>query len=145
MREAENEQPMPDGNSPALAVDGKYPTFVLGEEEYGVEILKVREILGMMPITNVPRTPPFVKGVINLRGKVIPVIDLRLKFGMPEIEYAQETCVIVVEVDGVPMGIIVDTVREVTTSPPTRSRRRRSSARRLTPPSSAAWGRSASV
>lgn len=91
----------------------KYLTFVLSNEEYGLEILKVREILGMMPITAVPQTPSFVKGVINLRGKVIPVVDLRLKFDMPEIEHTQETCVIVVEVGEVQMGIIVDTVREV--------------------------------
>lgn len=93
--------------------EGKYLTFVLGSEEYGLEILKVREILGMMAITAVPQTPPFVKGVINLRGKVIPVVDLRLKFGMEEAKYTQETCVIVVEVGGVQMGIIVDTVQEV--------------------------------
>ncbi len=93
--------------------EGKYLTFVLGEEEYGLEILKVREILGMMTVTAVPQTPTFVKGVINLRGKVIPVIDLRLKFGMKEIAYTQETCVIVVEVNDILMGIIVDTVQEV--------------------------------
>jgi purine-binding chemotaxis protein CheW len=93
--------------------EGKYLTFVLGEEEYGLEILKVREILGAMPITAVPQTPQFVKGVINLRGKVIPVVDLRLKFGMEEIDQTEETCVIVVEVADMQMGIIVDTVREV--------------------------------
>lgn len=93
--------------------EGKYLTFVLGEEEYGLGILNVREILGMMPVTAVPQTPEFVKGVINLRGKVIPVVDLRLKFSLPEIEYGQETCVIVVEVGGVQMGIIVDAVQEV--------------------------------
>lgn len=92
---------------------GKYLTFVLAQEEYGVGILHVREILGMMPITPVPQTPEFVKGVINLRGKVIPVIDLRLKFRMVEAEYTQETCCIVVEVEGIQMGIIVDTVNEV--------------------------------
>ncbi len=64
--------------------DGKYLTFSLAGEEYGIGILKIKEIIGMMPITTVPRTPPFVKGVINLRGKVIPVVDLRLKFGMEE-------------------------------------------------------------
>jgi purine-binding chemotaxis protein CheW len=93
--------------------EGKYLTFVLAAEEYGLEILRVREILGTMPITPVPQTPEFVKGVINLRGKVIPVIDLRLKFGMPAVDYTQETCIIVVEVDGVQMGVIVDTVSEV--------------------------------
>ncbi len=92
---------------------GKYLTFILADEEYGLEILKVREIIGVMEITAVPRTPQFVKGVINLRGKVIPVIDLRLKFDMEEAERTEETCIIVVDVDGVEMGIIVDKVSEV--------------------------------
>jgi len=92
---------------------GKYLTFVLAGEEYGLEILKVREIIGMMDITAVPRTPAFVKGVINLRGKVIPVVDLRLKFVMPEAERTEETCVIVAQVGAVEMGIIVDKVSEV--------------------------------
>lgn len=92
---------------------GKYLTFVLAEEEYGLEILKVREIFGMMDITAVPRTPDFIKGVINLRGKVIPIMDLRLKFGMPEAEHTDETCIIVVQVDGLDMGIVVDRVSEV--------------------------------
>ena len=92
---------------------GKYLTFALAEEEYGLEILKVREIISMSEITSVPKTPPYVKGVINLRGKVIPVIDLRLKFAMDEAPYTDETCIIVVDVDGVEMGIIVDHVSEV--------------------------------
>ena len=92
---------------------GKYLTFALDEEEYGLEILKVREIISMSEITSVPKTPEFVKGVINLRGKVIPVIDLRLKFTVEEIPYTDETCIIVVNVDGVEMGIIVDHVSEV--------------------------------
>ncbi len=92
---------------------GKYLTFALADEDYGVEIMLVREILGILPITLVPQTPPFVRGVINLRGKVIPVIDLRVKFGMPAREYDKETCVIVVEVSGVQMGVIVDRVQEV--------------------------------
>jgi purine-binding chemotaxis protein CheW len=91
----------------------KFLTFVLAGEEYGLEILKVREIIGMMDITSVPRTPDFVSGVINLRGKVIPTIDLRLKFGMPGAERTEETCIIVVDVGGVEMGIIVDKVSEV--------------------------------
>jgi purine-binding chemotaxis protein CheW len=96
------------------AVDeGKFLTFALGKEEYGIEILKVREIIGLMESTTVPQTPDYMKGVINLRGKVIPVIDLRLKFSMPEVEYTQETCIIVVDVDGVQAGIIVDSVSEV--------------------------------
>jgi len=92
---------------------GKYLTFVLADEVYGLEILKVREIIGMMDITAVPRTPDFVKGVINLRGKVIPVVDLRLKFGMPPAETTEQTCIIVVNVGNVEMGIVVDMVSEV--------------------------------
>ncbi len=95
------------------AKEGKYLTFVLGHEEYGLEILKVREIISVMEITEVPQVPPFIKGVINLRGKVIPVIDLRLKFGMPAIEYTRETCIIVVNVHDLLLGIVVDTVAEV--------------------------------
>jgi len=96
---------------------GKYLTFSLAEEEYGIGILKVKEIIGMMPITSVPRTPEFVKGVINLRGKVIPVMDLRLKFSMEAIPYSERTCIIVVEIDSdaatVLIGIVVDAVSEV--------------------------------
>ncbi len=96
---------------------GKYLTFSLADEEYGIGILKVKEINGMMPITSVPRTPDFVKGVINLRGKVIPVIDLRLKFGIPSIDYTDRTCIIVVEIDAndmtIQIGIAVDAVSEV--------------------------------
>jgi len=97
--------------------EGKYLTFSLAGEEYGIGILKVKEIIGMMPITTVPRTPPFVKGVINLRGKVIPVVDLRLKFGMEEMGYTERTCIIVVEIKGqggsLLIGIVVDSVSEV--------------------------------
>jgi purine-binding chemotaxis protein CheW len=97
--------------------EGKYLTFALGNEEYGLEILKVREIIGMMEITGVPQTPDYVKGIINLRGRVIPVIDLRLKFGLPPAEYTERTCIIVVEVRGetgaIQMGIVVDSVSEV--------------------------------
>lgn len=97
----------------ARGTEGKYLTFVLGGEEYGLEILKVREIIGLMEITSVPQTPVFIKGVINLRGKVIPVIDLRLKFGMEEAEPTEETCIIVVDIGGAMIGILVDTVSEV--------------------------------
>ncbi|MHC4662720.1 MAG: chemotaxis protein CheW [Planctomycetota bacterium] len=96
---------------------GKYLTFRLGPEEYGLEILKVKEIIGVMDITAVPRTPHFIKGVINLRGKVIPVMELRAKFGMETIEYTEQTCIIVVEFalnsGTVQMGILVDSVSEV--------------------------------
>jgi purine-binding chemotaxis protein CheW len=97
--------------------EGKYLTFTLADEEYGIGILKIKEIIGMMPITLVPQTPVFVKGVINLRGKVIPVIDLRLRFGMESIDYTDRTCIIVVEIGGdagsIMIGIVVDTVSEV--------------------------------
>lgn len=97
--------------------EGKYLTFTMAEEEYGIGILKIKEIIGMMPITSVPQTPEFVKGVINLRGKVIPVVDLRLRFAMEEMEYTERTCIIVVEVEGlsgtVQIGIVVDAVSEV--------------------------------
>jgi purine-binding chemotaxis protein CheW len=92
---------------------GKYLTFVLETEQYGVEIVRVREILGVLPITPMPQAPRCVKGVINLRGKVIPVIDSRTKFGMPEKETTPETCIIVVEADGKSVGLLVDTVKEV--------------------------------
>jgi purine-binding chemotaxis protein CheW len=96
---------------------GKYLTFGLGEEVYGLEILKVQEIIGLMSITRVPKTPDFVRGVINLRGKVIPVIALRAKFGMPPAEDTERTCIIVIQVEGkegpLVMGILVDEVSEV--------------------------------
>lgn len=97
--------------------EGKYLTFVLDSEEYGIGILEIREIIGMMPVTPVPQAPDCVKGVINLRGKVIPVIDLRLKFGMEPIDYTERTCIIVVEIEGqaekVLIGTVVDSVSEV--------------------------------
>ncbi len=103
------------GSLAALA--GKYLTFKLDVEEFGLEILKVQEIIKMMDITRVPRTPSFVRGVINLRGKVIPVVDLRLKFDMDSKEGTEKTCIIVVTVKhtsgSVIMGIIVDEVSEV--------------------------------
>ena len=97
--------------------EGKYLTFALGPEEYGLEILKVREIIGYMDITAVPQTPQHVKGVINLRGQVIPVIDLRTKFGMETAEITEESCIIVVEIGqesrSFSTGIVVDHVQEV--------------------------------
>lgn len=103
--------------TPGMEREGKYLTFTLADEEYGIGILKIKEIIGMMPITSVPQTPGYVKGVINLRGKVIPVIDLRSRFGMEEIDYTDRTCIIVVEIAGestdVLVGIVVDTVSEV--------------------------------
>ena len=96
---------------------GKYLTFALGREEYGLQILKVREIIGFMEITAVPRTPAYVRGVINLRGQVISVVDLRDKFAMPPRERTEETCIVVVETTcagrRVNIGLIVDRVSEV--------------------------------
>jgi len=112
----------PPGNAPAAKAElraGKYLTFQLGNEEFAIQVLCVREIMGVQEITAVPQTPSHVKGVINLRGKVIPVVDLRLKFGLPELEYTQRTCIIVVqiqgEVDKLMIGVIVDAVSEVLT------------------------------
>jgi purine-binding chemotaxis protein CheW len=105
-------------DTPALVGQaGKYLTFQLGEEAYGLEILRVQEIIGMMSVTRVPGTPEFVRGVINLRGKVIPVVDLRLKFGLERQTDTEKTCIIVAQVvraeKEVTMGIIVDEVLEV--------------------------------
>lgn len=105
------------GESNASNLAGKYLTFKLADEEYGLEILKVREIIGLLPITSLPRTPVFVRGVINLRGKVIPVIDLRQKFELEVAADTDQTCIIVVDVAGqfgsVQIGILVDSVSEV--------------------------------
>lgn len=99
--------------------DQKLLTFSLSSEAYGVSILKIREIIGMMDITPVPKTPDFIKGVINLRGKIIPVMDLRLKFGMQAQDYNDRTCIIVAEIEikGVQklLGVVVDMVSEVVT------------------------------
>ncbi len=100
-------------------LDGKYLTFRLGNEEYGFGIMKIREIIGLMPITSVPQSPEFVKGVINLRGKIIPVVDLRLRFSMKEVIHDARTCIIVLDISGesrnIMIGVIVDSVSEVLT------------------------------
>jgi purine-binding chemotaxis protein CheW len=97
--------------------EGKYLTFILAGEDYGIGILKVKEIIGIMAITAVPQTPAYMKGVINLRGKVIPIVDLRVMFGMEAIDYTEKTCIIVVEITNngqkVMIGILVDSVSEV--------------------------------
>ena len=115
MESVESAQTGISGNVSGLA--GKYLTFALGKEEYGIGILKVREIIGLMEITAVPHTPRYIKGVINLRGSVIPVLDLRTKFDMEGQDYTDRTCIIVVEVQGesgtVMVGMIVDSVSEV--------------------------------
>ncbi len=95
------------------AREDKFLTFRIGNEDYGIDIGFVIEIIGIQKITTLPDTPPSVKGVINLRGKVIPVIDVRLRFGMPEREYDDRTCIIVVQIGEMIVGLIVDSVREV--------------------------------
>jgi purine-binding chemotaxis protein CheW len=100
------------GRAEARAPAGKHLTFRLSDEEYGIAILKVREIIGITDITPVPQMPTHVRGVMNLRGKVIPVIDLRLKFGMTPAAYDEQTCIVVVDV-GRLTGLIVDRVEEV--------------------------------
>lgn len=112
---------MSSANAPAAAskLAGKYLTVVLENEAYGIAVLKVREIIRMQKITPVPQMPGFVKGVINLRGRVIPVVDLRVKFGL-KAEFAERTCIVVVQVtlpteQIVQMGLIVDSVEEVVT------------------------------
>ncbi|HEU4983464.1 MAG TPA: chemotaxis protein CheW [Acidobacteriaceae bacterium] len=101
---------------------GKYLIFQLGSEEFGTNVLKVREIMKIQAITTVPQTPEFVKGVINLRGQVIPVMDLRTRFGMPEHEQTDRTCIVVVRTklaeSELPVGIVVDGVVEVLTLTP---------------------------
>lgn len=122
MTESNNEKVREQTKLSALNMElaGKYLTFRLAEEEYGLQILKVQEIIGMMNITKVPKTPEFVRGVINLRGRVIPVADLRRKFSMSFKEDTEKTCIIVVQVknarddtDKTTMGILVDEVSEV--------------------------------
>ena len=108
-----NTQTATTAHEPLEQMAGKYLTFNLAAEAYGLEIMRVREIIQMMDLTRVPRMPDHVKGVINLRGKVIPVVDLRLKINMAEAERTPETCIIVVNIGDVEMGIIVDRVSEV--------------------------------
>ena len=104
----------------SFATDGnQYLTFTLGQEEYGVEILKVQEIKGYSAITPIPNTPPYIKGVMNLRGTIIPVVDLRAKFGLAATEYNQFTVIIVMRVGAKVMGVIVDAVSDVLNIPTT--------------------------
>ena len=103
----------PQATTSVTSRGGKYLTFFFSAEEYGIEILRVREIIGLMPITDVPRTPHCVKGVVNLRGKVVPIIELRLRLDLPSLEPTEETCVIVVQAGDEMVGLIVDQVSEV--------------------------------
>ena len=111
------EQRGADGGFDAATLAGKYLTFSLGQEEYGLSVLKVREIIKLMDITPVPQMPAYVKGVVNLRGKVIPVIDLRARFGLPALDYTDRTCIVVVETalsrERGLLGVIVDAVSDV--------------------------------
>jgi purine-binding chemotaxis protein CheW len=107
-------------NQISFATDGsQYLTFTLGQEEYGVEILKVQEIKGYSAITPIPNTPAYLKGVMNLRGTIIPVVDLRAKFAMMQAEYNQFTVIIVVTVGSKIMGLVVDAVSDVLNIPRT--------------------------
>ncbi|MFA5256873.1 MAG: chemotaxis protein CheW [Opitutales bacterium] len=106
------------GNAKTKFQAGKFLTFKLGEESYGVAVLKIREIIRMQKITPVPQMPPHVKGVINLRGKVIPVIDMRIKFGIGDESMTERTCIVVVQIEAresvmTSVGLIVDAVEEV--------------------------------
>jgi purine-binding chemotaxis protein CheW len=96
---------------------GRFLTFRMGEEDYGIEIRQITEIVGMQRITKVPDSPEYVKGVINLRGQVLPVTDLRLRFGMDSRDYDERTCIVVVQVRDSHVGLIVDTVNEVVDIP----------------------------
>jgi purine-binding chemotaxis protein CheW len=96
---------------------GKFLTFALGSEVYGLEIKYVKEIIGIQPIAEVPDVSKYVKGIINLRGKIIPVIDVRIKFGKEQMEYNDRTCIIVIELDDISIGLIVDSVAEVLNIP----------------------------
>ncbi len=95
---------------------GKLLTFMLGKQEYGIQILEAREVVGMMHIDPVPQTPDFMKGVINLRGKIIPVIDLRSKFQMEKVDYTGDTCIVVVDIKGKMTGVVVDFLSGVVTT-----------------------------
>ena len=97
---------------------GRYLTFTLGEDTYGLELMDVIDIITMQNITTIPHVPPYVRGVINLRGKIIPVVDIRMKFGLPCVDYDDRTCIIVVKLDNVEAGMIVDRVSEVVTFTP---------------------------
>lgn len=102
-----------DEESLQVIEGGKFLSFFLGAEEYAIGILKVQEIIGLMSITPVPRMPDYIRGVLNLRGKIVPVMNLRTRFGLPEVEDTEETCIIVVQEDQYLMGVLVDRVSEV--------------------------------
>jgi purine-binding chemotaxis protein CheW len=92
---------------------GKFLTFIIGKEAYGIEIKYVTEIIGIQLITELPELPDYIKGIINLRGKIIPILDVRLRFGKEFMEYNDRTCIVVVDIKDVSVGLIVDSVAEV--------------------------------
>ncbi|MCB0281019.1 MAG: purine-binding chemotaxis protein CheW [Calditrichae bacterium] len=100
-----------------LSQEGQFLTFAIAKQQYGIDIKSVTEIIGVQKITDLPDLPSFVKGVINLRGKVIPVIDVRLRFGMDERAYDERTCIVVVNINDTSVGLVVDTVSEVMNIP----------------------------
>ena len=101
------------GNSKVKIAAGEYLTFVLGNEQYGLEILKVQEIRGYDAVTKIANTPDFIKGVVNLRGKIVPIVDLRIKFHLGKVEYDKFTVVIILNLNGRVVGIVVDGVSDV--------------------------------
>lgn len=100
-------------SSKSRSAEGEYLTFVLGAEEYGLEILKVQEIRGYDAVTQIANTPEFIKGVVNLRGKIVPIVDLRIKFNLGKVEYNEFTVVIILNLHGRVVGIVVDGVSDV--------------------------------
>jgi purine-binding chemotaxis protein CheW len=108
-----NKETSNSSNSPAQSAAGEYLTFVLGAEEYGLEILKVQEIRGYDAVTNIANTPEFIKGVVNLRGKIVPIVDLRIKFHLGKVEYNEFTVVIILSLGSRVVGIVVDGVSDV--------------------------------
>ena len=114
------ELPQMDDDDAELALDEKYLTFMLGEEEFGIDIRYVTEIIGIQSITFVPDLPNYVKGIINLRGQIIPVVDVRLRFGKEVLEYNDRTCIIVIQIRELSIGYIVDSVAECDQIPESR-------------------------
>lgn len=112
-----NEEQMTKEENESLEQDGQFLTYSIGNQEYGIDISNVTEIIGIQKITALPDLPPFIKGVINLRGKVIPVVDVRLRFGMDARAYDERTCIVVVDISGTSVGLVVDTVSEVMNIP----------------------------
>lgn len=109
-----------DNNLPEMEEDtqkGRFLTFCIGKESYGIEIQFVTEIIGIQSITEIPELPEYVKGIINLRGKIIPVMDIRLRFKKEPREYNDRTCIIVIDISNISIGLIVDSVSEVLTIP----------------------------